>query len=135
MRLITIMGEPVTQGRPRFSTKDGYVRAYDPVKSRVYKDFIRLHVRGMKFNLEANYQVNIRVFRGVPKSWSKKKKQAAKDGTVLPSSRPDVDNYAKSVMDALTGVVWKDDSQIIKLSISKLYGEPRLEIEICEIGA
>lgn len=42
----TIYGEPVAQGRPRFSTAGGYPRAYDPAKSRDYKDYIRLAAAG-----------------------------------------------------------------------------------------
>ena len=30
----TIPGEPISQGRPRFSTHGGFARAYDPKKSR-----------------------------------------------------------------------------------------------------
>ena len=35
-------GEPVAQGRPRFTTINGFKRAYDPVKSRNFKQWVRL---------------------------------------------------------------------------------------------
>lgn len=40
--LITIPGEPCAQGRPRFSTAGGFVKAYDPAKSRNYKAYVKL---------------------------------------------------------------------------------------------
>ncbi len=40
------------------------------------------------------------------------------------TSRPDADNLAKAVLDALTNLqVWKDDSQVAQLNITKCYGE------------
>jgi Holliday junction resolvase RusA-like endonuclease len=48
--------------------------------------------------------------------------------------RPDIDNYAKAILDALNGVMWADDGQIVQLTASKSYGEPRVEIEIQEVS-
>lgn len=33
--------------------------------------------------------------------------------------KPDLDNLAKSVLDALNGIVWRDDAQVASLSMSK----------------
>ena len=52
--------------------------------------------------------------------------------------RPDVDKLARAVLDALTGVVWIDDSRVVSLHVSKPYaidGPPRAEIEIEPWGA
>ena len=58
-------------------------------------------------------------------------KQAALSGTLLPAKKPDVDNIAKAALDGLNGIVWRDDSLIVGLSIKKRYGErPRLEIDV-----
>jgi len=47
----------------------------------------------------------------------------------------DWDNYHKLSMDALTGIVWEDDSQIQKAIVEKFYDKenPRIEIAIDEI--
>ena len=46
--------------------------------------------------------------------------------------RHDIDNYNKILLDAMTGILWEDDSQIVKMTIWKLYDKekPRIEIEI-----
>lgn len=50
-----------------------------------------------------------------------------------PTVKPDVLKMARGVEDALTKVVWHDDSQIVRESLGKDYGEPRVEIEIEEL--
>jgi Holliday junction resolvase RusA-like endonuclease len=44
-------------------------------------------------------------------------------GLLKPTGKPDADNIAKIVGDALNGVVWVDDSQIVLLTIRKMYAE------------
>ena len=58
----------------------------------------------------------------IPKSWPKAKKQAAMIGEIQHTGKPDADNVLKTVGDALNGIVWKDDSQIVSASINKRYG-------------
>jgi Holliday junction resolvase RusA-like endonuclease len=68
----------------------------------------------------------------VPESWSKRDKAAALDGTIRPTGRPDWDNYGK-ITDALNGICWKDDSQVVDGRVIKLYSDaPALRIEIRE---
>jgi Holliday junction resolvase RusA-like endonuclease len=50
---------------------------------------------------------------------------------VLKTSRPDVENSVKGCMDALQGIVYRDDAQIVHLIARKCYGErPLLEITV-----
>ncbi|MCY8507703.1 RusA family crossover junction endodeoxyribonuclease, partial [Bacillus atrophaeus] len=77
-----------------------------------------------------------RVFRPMPKkvSNSKKKKESAEKGLLRPTTKPDVDNYVKGVKDALNHLIYKDDSQVVDLKVSKFYSEePRVEVIITEI--
>jgi Holliday junction resolvase RusA-like endonuclease len=84
--------------------------------------------------LEGALSVKIMCFRSIPKSFSKKKTEQAKNGELLPTSKPDVDNYAKGIKDALKGVIWKDDSQVTTLTVSKRYSDvPRIQVEIQEV--
>jgi len=50
-----------------------------------------------------------------------------------PSVKPDLDKLLRSIGDALTGVVIKDDSQIVGVSAKKEYGEPGARIQLVTI--
>ena len=55
-------------------------------------------------------------------------------GHVRPIVKPDLDNYIKSTLDALNGVIWTDDATIVELNTSKWYADdPRIEIEVKEL--
>jgi Holliday junction resolvase RusA-like endonuclease len=65
--------------------------------------------------------VQIAVASGVPPSWSKKKRSAALNNAVRPTGKPDIDNLIKTIGDALNGIMWRDDSQIVMLQARKFY--------------
>ena len=136
----TIPGEPCAQGRPRFSKLGGYVKAIDPAKSRNQKAFIKYLAtaaakqQGWTYTYLPLY-VEIIAYMGIPKSKSKKWRAAAIRGQERPTKKPDVDNLFKLVTDALSGVIYADDKQIVSCRISKIYGtEPRTEVIIRYAG-
>jgi len=52
----------------------------------------------------------------------------------LPTKKPDLDNLTKTVLDALNGLAYEDDSQIVELILRKEYGIiPLIEITIEEV--
>jgi Holliday junction resolvase RusA-like endonuclease len=53
---------------------------------------------------------------------SKKKTDAMIAGRILPTTKPDNDNYAKAVCDAMSKIVYVDDAQIVRLVVTKQYG-------------
>jgi len=129
----TVYGEPVAQGRPRATTINGQVRMYDPKKSSDFKDYVRLVASEHRPDklLEGPISLEVKVYKPTLKSFSKKKKVAAESGMLRPTTKPDVDNYVKGVKDALKNVIWKDDSQVVDLHISKWYSQtPRVEVTI-----
>ena len=70
----------------------------------------------------------------IPQSKSKKQKEKMLAGEIKPVVKPDVDNVAKSILDALNGIVYLDDKQIIELDIKKIYAETSwTEVKIEEI--
>lgn len=136
---LTIYGTPTAQGRPRITTQGGHARAYDPAKSREYKEYVRntaiaaLNQVGCNAPLEGALTLSVRVYREIPKSFSKKKVEQAESGEIRPTTKPDVSNYIKGIEDALNGVCWHDDSQIVayKEPFGKYYSAtPRVEIEV-----
>lgn len=67
----------------------------------------------------------------IPSSKSKKFKQAAALGVERPTKKPDIDNIFKCVTDALSGIAYKDDKQIVAATVNKRYAEvPRVEVLI-----
>jgi len=55
---------------------------------------------------------------------------------VRPTSRPDVDNYVKAILDAINTIVVADDSQIVELHAAKKFGvSPKLIATIVPLDA
>ena len=132
-----ILGEPVAQGRPRFSRQGGFVKAYDPAKSRDYKSYVRMVAaqHAPVTPVEGAIEFSLRIYRAIPKGMPKYKRESAKAGRLRPVTKPDVSNVLKGVEDALKGVWYKDDSQIVGYGVlGKWYDEcPRIEIMMREV--
>ena len=135
---LIVYGNPVAQGRPRFSRQGGFVKTYDPIKSKAYKALIRLELQPLLSEpdfkpIDQACCLNLKVFRAMPKSFSKKKREEALLGYIRPTTKPDTDNYVKGVLDALNGTALKDDSVVCEIQAVKLYSDrPRIEIVLEE---
>lgn len=137
---LVIYGEPVPQGRPRFARVGKYVHAYDPEKSKNYKQLVRYWVTqhlkkidGFK-PLQNALCVDLTFYLSIPTSWSKQKRIQASQGVIRPIKKPDTDNLIKSVTDACSGLLWVDDSQIVNLGASKYYSDtPRCVLKVIEL--
>lgn len=135
---LVIPGEAVPQGRPRF----GHGRTYDPPKSRKYKEYVRrLAYRNMppdalRGPLTCPVRLTCVIYRAVPQSWSRRKRADAIADKIRPTTKPDVSNILKGIEDALNGVWYADDSQIVEYGlIGKWYAEEprvyvRLDVEV-----
>lgn len=138
MIAFTIYGEAVAQGRPRAGkTFTGKTVLYDPAKSRDYKQFVRLVAseHRPKQLLEGEIELELDVYRKIPKSYPKYKQALARENKIRPVTKPDVDNYVKGIKDGLSGVIWKDDNQVVSLTARKWYSDtPRVEIKVVELG-
>lgn len=137
----TIPGTPIPQGRPRAGKinrgrKKGQTVLYDPVESKEYKQYVSLTAKqyAPKTLLEGALSVRMKIYREIPKSTTKKDRALIFEGIKRPVTKPDTDNYVKSVLDACNGILFKDDSQIVDLYASKYYSDnPRVEIRVQEI--
>ena len=129
-----IPGQPIGQGRPKFSTINGHPKAYDPEKSRNYKAYVRmLATQAMKETgferIDGPCNVVIQAYFEVPKSKSKKFREAALADQERPTKKPDADNIVKAIQDALNGLAYKDDAYIVNLACQKFYSDnPRVEV-------
>lgn len=129
---ITLAGEPIGKGRPRFVRATG--RTYTPEQTASFENKLawaaQTAMKGRALLVDAVI-LSVTAFRSVPPSWSAKKRKAAIDQLLRPTGKPDADNVLKLVADALNKVVWADDSQIVEAHVYKKYSEqPRLEITI-----
>jgi Holliday junction resolvase RusA-like endonuclease len=129
----SVYGEPVAKGRPKFSVRGGFARAYTPKKTQISESNFRTQAMPYKPDslIDTPINIGIKIYKAIPKSKSKRFKTDAENGEELPKSRPDLDNYIKTVFDALNGVFWTDDSLICGLTAQKFYGNtPRIDVEI-----
>lgn len=136
------------KGRPKFSSRNGFVRAYTPAKTRAFENQIKtagilaMAEKGLA-PLDEAVTAMIRAYMPVPESWSAKKRAAALAGDIAHTSKPDKDNIMK-LFDGLNyhpprfygdkekrPIIWRDDSQIIGSDFLKLYdARPRLYIAV-----
>lgn len=68
-------------------------------------------------------KVYIAVHKSIPKSYNKRKTKEASVNYLRPTSKPDCDNIAKGICDALNGLAYPDDRQIVSLVVNKYYTE------------
>lgn len=129
-------GEPVAQGRPRFSTINGHAQAIDPSKSREFKRVLSAIARekmAQRPPMQGPLCLYLQVTRVPPKGWAKYRRRDAIEFREGICSKPDLDNYIKIVLDALNGVVFPDDSSVVKICSSKRWSDrPGMTIRIME---
>lgn len=131
-QIVTVLGNPRGKGRPRFSFKG---HAYTDAVTTAYEGRVKAAWKSENnFCFEKSQtSVLIKAFFPVPVSLSKRKR-AERFGTPY-LGKPDADNIAKIILDALNGVAWKDDMQINLLCVEKWYvksdeEEPRVEVQV-----
>jgi len=134
VRTLTVLGEPVAKGRPRIARG----HAYTPERTAMYEGLVRMAYLG-KYGAEQPYigevAMHISAYFAIPKSASKKRRADMASGVVRPTKRPDCDNVAKIVMDALNGLAYEDDCQVVDCVVGKHYsGNPRVEVIIYAVG-
>lgn len=131
---------PVAQMRARHSAIGGIVRAYKAPEQRSQEKILISHL--MQFRppgpLAGPLLLGVRAFLPIPKGKTQKWKDAAAEGKIRPTVRPDLDNLIKHVKDCLTVArFWLDDRQVVGYlpGTGKYYSDaPRWEIEILQIG-
>lgn len=131
--IFEISGEPMGKQRPKFARIGNFTRAYTPKETVSYENWVKMcyqNFGGEHFGSEV-LKVEIDARFPIPKSFSKKKHEQAKDGEIRPSVKPDCDNIAKIILDALNGIAFDDDKQVVELKINKTYDEiPKVIVKI-----
>ena len=131
-----VLGPPQGKGRPKASSRGGFVRMYTPAATRQYEEKIAWSAVLARADwpvLETPISLRVVAHHPIPISWSKRKQQQALQGDLVPG-KPDLDNVAKAVLDALNGVIYLDDKQVVRLVAEKKYSfDPRVEVYVHEV--
>lgn len=119
-----VIGDIKGKARPRVNTYT--CKAYTPENTKDYEMLIKQYFK-IKYPryvpLENRVFVKIIAQFKIPKTATKKDKELIKQGKLSPTKKPDIDNIVKIILDALNKMAFKDDNQITKIEIEKIYGE------------
>ena len=143
---LKILGEPMGKQRPRFSNVNGFPKSYTPketinYESRVVSEY-KQNYSGMAFDYNDEIMATIIANFKIPKAHYKYHKKTGttdldKEGQLMlkgikrPTINKDIDNICKICMDALNGIAYPDDKQIVSLVGLKYYSEePSVEITL-----
>lgn len=116
-----IPGKPTGKGRAR-ATRSGH--HYTPEKTRNAEAFVKLLAcQAMEGSVLADYPVSLGIDIAItpPQSMPRRQRDEALCGRLRPAKKPDCDNIVKLISDALNGIVWVDDSQVVDLVVKKRY--------------
>lgn len=130
--MVIVEGKIRGKARPRICKG----HAFTPKTTVDYENKVReCYIKQEGKYLEGSIKAIIKAYYKIPKSYTKKRVQAIKEGLELPNKKPDADNIAKIILDSLNKVAYKDDSQVIELIVTKEYTEEneRVEFELKEI--
>lgn len=115
------------RARTFYDPKIGKHRSITPAQTVTYENLVQLCYRtseGIEQYMDGEaVGVMTHAYFDIPKSYSKSKRQLIRDGELHPTKKPDADNIGKIICDALNGVAFKDDSQIVELTVKKHYTE------------
>jgi Holliday junction resolvase RusA-like endonuclease len=128
-----VEGNPVGKQRARYAKRGNFVTAYTPEKTRSYEALIKDAARqamGSSSPLDTPVSLYLYIRVQIPASATKKRLQAIASGDEKPTKKPDASNILKSVEDGMNGVVYKDDSQIVNIHVTKVYSS-QAGVDIC----
>lgn len=122
-----VQGKPQSKLRARVVTNQytGKKHGYTPEKTESYENLIRWSYKeaGGEYLGEKLLSVEIKAYYPIPKSTTKKRRCEIERDEIRPQTKPDCDNIIKGVLDALNGVAYHDDKQVISVSCNKYYAE------------
>lgn len=125
MLVVTIPGTMRGKGRPRFTNAGGFGRAYTDAATANAETWVRACAMDQvgQHVLDGPVSLAMDIAIVPPASWPKKRRADALAGATFPTGKPDLDNCLKLVADALNGILWRDDKQIVRVVARKFYAD------------
>jgi len=133
----TVDGSPHGKGRPRFRRFGNFVQTYTDAKTKSYETLVKeAAIKAMDGRplIEGPVKLDLIIRLPVPKSYPKRRSEACLNGSEWPTKKPDWDNVAKSVADAMNDIVFLDDTQIVIARVVKVYAtEAGVHVKVSEV--
>ena len=131
-----IAGEVQAKQRPKFNGRF----AYTPKETVSYENLVKLQYQAQcgNYRYPDDVPLIVAIFVHIepPQSASNIKKTRMLNQAEYPLKKPDVDNVAKIILDALNGIAYRDDKQVVTLLVKKSYaGESGVGVTISEVEA
>lgn len=130
-----IPGKPTGKGRPRVCRNV----TYTPKPTKDYENLVRqcyIAKYADKQPIPAKTPLSVLIIAYYPiiKSMPKKQIEIIENGgafeTVRPTKKPDADNISKIILDALNGLAYYDDNQVVTLRIDKCYAKDESQVGV-----
>nr|WP_294974923.1 RusA family crossover junction endodeoxyribonuclease [uncultured Pseudomonas sp.] len=150
MAVVVLEGDPRGKGRPKFAARGSFVQVYTDSETLAYEQLIQeevLRLIGGEVLVHNTKQIKRRTFieayadmggkpmftgpvrvemeirHPIRASWTKAKTAGALNGEIAATIKPDIDNVLKIWCDAFNGCIWKDDTQVIRCTVDKMFAE------------
>lgn len=131
--------KPMAQSRPRFARRERGVVAYEKKEMKIWRAECSRLIKeafGSDRLIETPLKIDVIFYIQPPKYiFSKKRlKEKLEAEKIFCGKKPDIDNYLKALLDSMTGIVFKDDGQVVECRARKLYSlNPRMDFTIKEV--
>nr|DAR29699.1 MAG TPA: Endodeoxyribonuclease RusA [Caudoviricetes sp.] len=130
-----VYGMPKPQPRPRACMRGKHAGIYDAGTANGWKYLIARTARDNAPEKPFDCAVGLSLVFVLPRpknhylpaTKSRPQETLRQNAPILNTTKPDIDNYVKAVMDALTDsqVIWRDDAQVVMISASKIYEDAK----------
>lgn len=125
MKLQFVVPGPIHgKGAPRAVRRGRFLTVHTDEKTEQYENRVAIAAQaamGGRSLIEGPVALQLDIRCAVPASWSGIKQRMALAGEIMPTTKPDCSNVVKSIEDGCNGVVWRDDTQVVRHGIEKRY--------------
>lgn len=134
-----IPGKPQPKQRARAARTKTGIRHYTPKQTESYEAKVgwiaQQHLAGSEPSSKP-FELRLIIWVKIPDSWPQWKRRAAERGEIAATTTFDADNVLKSIKDALNGVVYRDDRQVVSGNFDKVFHDTwGAKVELYELNA